>query len=86
MPKPSSKPPSSPRVELSLHESWPKSPAFSWSGSGIEIKSIGEGYSMQVRFGLAWCVLSFVPEEIEAPPQYAKIHFSQSSPKILTSS
>ena len=36
-------------------------------GSGIEIKSIGEGYSMQVRFGLAGRVLSFAPKEIEAP-------------------
>lgn len=36
-------------------------------GSGIEIKSIGEGYSMQVRFGLAGQVLSFAPKEIEAP-------------------
>lgn len=35
--------------------------------SGIEIKSIGEGYSMQVRFGLAGRVLSFAPREIEAP-------------------
>ena len=35
--------------------------------SGIEIKSIGEGYSMQVRFGLASRVLSFAPKEIEAP-------------------
>lgn len=35
--------------------------------SGIEIKSIGEGYSMQVRFGLAGQVLSFAPKEIEAP-------------------
>ena len=35
--------------------------------SGIEIKSIGEGYSMQVRFGLAGRVLSFAPKEIEAP-------------------
>jgi segregation and condensation protein B len=36
-------------------------------GSGIEIKSIGVGYSMQVRFGLAGSVLSFAPKEIEAP-------------------
>ena len=36
-------------------------------GSGIEIKNIGEGYSMQVRFGLAGRVLSFAPKEIEAP-------------------
>jgi segregation and condensation protein B len=35
--------------------------------SGIEIKSIGEGYCMQVRFGLASRVLSFAPKEIEAP-------------------
>ncbi|OPY51868.1 MAG: segregation and condensation protein B [Methanosaeta sp. PtaU1.Bin112] len=35
--------------------------------SGIEIKSIGEGYSMQVRFGLAGRVISFAPKEIEAP-------------------
>lgn len=35
--------------------------------SGLEIKSIGEGYSMQVRFGLAGRVLSFAPKEIEAP-------------------
>jgi segregation and condensation protein B len=35
--------------------------------SGIEIKNIGEGYSMQVRFGLAGRVLSFAPKEIEAP-------------------
>ena len=35
--------------------------------SGIEIKSIGESYSMQVRFGLAGRVLSFAPKEIEAP-------------------
>jgi segregation and condensation protein B len=36
-------------------------------GSGIEVKSIGDGYSMQVRFGLAGRVLSFAPKEIEAP-------------------
>ena len=36
-------------------------------GSGIEIKKIGEGYSMQVRFGLAGKILSFAPKEIEAP-------------------
>ena len=36
-------------------------------GSGIEIKNIGEGYSMQVRFVLAGRVLSFAPKEIEAP-------------------
>ena len=36
-------------------------------GSGIEIKNIGEGYSMQVRLGLASRVLSFAPKEIEAP-------------------
>lgn len=36
-------------------------------GSGVEIKSIGEGYCMQVRFGLAGRVLSFAPREIEAP-------------------
>lgn len=35
--------------------------------AGIEIKSIGESYSMQVRFGLAGRVLSFAPKEIEAP-------------------
>ena len=35
--------------------------------SGIEIKRIGEGYCMQVRFGLAGRVLSFAPKEIEAP-------------------
>jgi segregation and condensation protein B len=35
--------------------------------SGLEIKGIGEGYSMQVRFGLAGRVLSFAPKEIEAP-------------------
>lgn len=35
--------------------------------SGIEIKKIGEGYSMQVRFGLAGKILSFAPKEIEAP-------------------
>jgi len=35
--------------------------------SGLEIKCIGEGYSMQVRFGLAGRVLSFAPKEIEAP-------------------
>jgi len=35
--------------------------------SGLEIKSIGDGYSMQVRFGLAGRVLSFAPKEIEAP-------------------
>jgi segregation and condensation protein B len=35
--------------------------------SGIEIKSIGEGYCMQVRFGLAGRILSFAPKEIEAP-------------------
>jgi len=35
--------------------------------SGIEIKSIGEGYSMQVRPMLAGRVLSFAPREIEAP-------------------
>ncbi len=35
--------------------------------SGIEIKSIGDGYSMQVRSLLAGRVLSFAPKEIEAP-------------------
>jgi segregation and condensation protein B len=35
--------------------------------SGLEIKSIGDGYSMQVRFGLAGRVISFAPKEIEAP-------------------
>lgn len=35
--------------------------------SGLEIRSIGEGYSMQVRFGLAGRVISFAPKEIEAP-------------------
>ncbi len=35
--------------------------------SGIEIKNIGEGYSMQIRFSLSGCVLSFAPKEIEAP-------------------
>ena len=35
--------------------------------SGIEIKSIGDGYSMQVRSMLAGRVLSFAPKEIEAP-------------------
>ena len=35
--------------------------------SGLEIKRIGEGYCMQVRFGLAGRVLSFAPKEIEAP-------------------
>ena len=32
-------------------------------GSGIEIKNIGEGYSMQVRFVLAGRVLSFAPKD-----------------------
>jgi segregation and condensation protein B len=36
-------------------------------GSGIEIKSIGEGYSMQVSPGLAGRVVSCAPREIEAP-------------------
>ncbi|HNX38998.1 MAG TPA: SMC-Scp complex subunit ScpB [Methanothrix sp.] len=36
-------------------------------GSGIEIKGIGEGYSMQVAFGLAGRVISCAPKEIEAP-------------------
>jgi len=40
---------------------------YTGRGSGIEIKKIGEGYSMQVRFGLASRVLSFAPKEIEAP-------------------
>ena len=40
---------------------------YSCRGSGIEIKKIGEGYSMQVRFGLAGKILSFAPKEIEAP-------------------
>jgi segregation and condensation protein B len=40
---------------------------YSRRGSGIEIKNIGDGYSMQVRFGLAARVLSFAPKEIEAP-------------------
>jgi len=35
--------------------------------SGIEIKSIGDGYSMQVHSMLAGRVLSFAPKEIEAP-------------------
>jgi segregation and condensation protein B len=35
--------------------------------SGIEIKNIGEGYSMQIRFSLSNRVLSFAPKEIEAP-------------------
>jgi segregation and condensation protein B len=35
--------------------------------SGLEIRNIGEGYSMQVRFGLAGRVISFAPKEIEAP-------------------
>ena len=35
--------------------------------SGIEIRSIGDGYSMQVRPILASRVLSFAPKEIEAP-------------------
>jgi segregation and condensation protein B len=35
--------------------------------AGIEIRSIGEGYSMQVRPLLARRVLSFAPREIEAP-------------------
>ena len=54
-------------------------------GSGIEIKSIGEGYSMQVRFGLAGSVLSFAPKEIEAPLSdryidYPPVIFTSSSP------
>jgi segregation and condensation protein B len=40
---------------------------YSARSSGIEIKRIGEGYSMQVRFGLASKILSFAPREIEAP-------------------
>jgi len=40
---------------------------YSLRSSGIEIKKIGEGYSMQVRFGLAGKILSFAPKEIEAP-------------------
>lgn len=40
---------------------------YACRSSGIEIKNIGEGYSMQVRFGLASRVLSFAPKEIEAP-------------------
>ena len=83
MPKPSSKPPSSPRVEPSLHKELADLSGLSEEraraladdlaaeyparDSGIEIKSIGEGYSMQVRFGLAGRVLSFAPKEIEAP-------------------
>ncbi len=35
--------------------------------SGIEIKSIGEGYSMQVALGLAGRVISCAPKEIDAP-------------------
>ena len=40
---------------------------YAGRSSGIEIKSIGEGYSMQVRPMLAGRVLSFAPKEIEAP-------------------
>lgn len=40
---------------------------YSRRGSGIEIKRLGEGYVMQVRFGLAEEVLSIAPREIEAP-------------------
>jgi len=40
---------------------------YAGRSSGIEIKNIGEGYSMQVRPMLAGRVLSFAPREIEAP-------------------
>ncbi len=40
---------------------------YSRSDSGIEIKRIGDGYVMQVRFGLGQEVLSIAPREIEAP-------------------
>jgi len=40
---------------------------YAFRRSGLEIKNIGNGYSMQVRFGLASRVLSFAPKEIEAP-------------------
>ena len=40
---------------------------YAFRRSGLEIKNIGDGYSMQVRFGLASRVLSFAPKEIEAP-------------------
>ncbi|WP_367357801.1 hypothetical protein [Methanothrix sp.] len=43
------------------------SPEYASRSSGIEIKSIGDGYSMQVRSMLAGRVLSFAPKEIEAP-------------------
>jgi len=40
---------------------------YSSRQSGIEIRRIGDGYSMQVRFGLAGRIISFAPREIEAP-------------------
>lgn len=36
-------------------------------GSGLEIKSIGDGYAMQVRARLAPEVVSLAPKELEAP-------------------
>ncbi len=35
--------------------------------SGLEIRRIGEGYSMQVRYALAGRIISFAPREIAAP-------------------
>lgn len=40
---------------------------YAGRSSGIEIKRMGEGFSMQVRFALAGRVLSLAPKEIEAP-------------------
>ena len=36
-------------------------------GSGLEIRSIGDGYAMQVRANLASEVVSLAPSELEAP-------------------
>jgi len=35
--------------------------------SGLEIRRIGEGYSMQVRYALTGRIISLAPKEIEAP-------------------
>lgn len=35
--------------------------------SGLEIRRIGDGYSMQVRYALAGRIISFAPKEIAAP-------------------
>ena len=56
-------------LSLQMAEEAARELALEYAGrsSGIEIRSIGEGYSMQVRPILAGRVLSFAPREIEAP-------------------